>query len=92
VFNEKNSPFYESNSASAVQQLANMTEEDADESNLKYTINGYIYCNLPGLNMTVGDRSAQCRCHVACLLLAIAGASFQGATQIGELCCLLMAA
>eukprot|EP00775_Hariotina_reticulata_P011260 gene11260-11409_t len=57
VFNEKNSPFYESNSANAAKQLANMSETDVDESNLKYTVNGYIYCNLPGLNMTVGDRA-----------------------------------
>lgn len=56
VFNEMNSPFYEANAKPRAKQLANMSEEDAAESNMKYSLNGYIYCNLPGLNMTVGEK------------------------------------
>lgn len=33
-----------------------MDDEDFKESNLMHGINGYLYGNLPGLNMCVGDR------------------------------------
>jgi hypothetical protein len=56
VYTEKNSPFFEANSAAHAAALAGMSEEDQDESNKKYSINGFIYCNMPNLNMTVGDR------------------------------------
>ncbi|GBF99637.1 multicopper ferroxidase [Raphidocelis subcapitata] len=57
VFNENNSPFYEENMAAAdPAALAGLSEDDLMESNTKYTVNGFLWCNLPGLNMTVGDR------------------------------------
>lgn len=58
MFDESKSPFYEANSASpaAAAALAEMSEDDQGESAKKMSINGYIYCNLPGLNMTVGDK------------------------------------
>lgn len=56
MFNEAASPFYEANSAAAADALAELSEEDKAESDKKYSINGFIFCNLPGLNMTVGDR------------------------------------
>jgi hypothetical protein len=56
VFNEANSPFYEANAAPHEAALAELGEEDAAESNMKYTVNGFIFCNTPGLNMTVGER------------------------------------
>jgi hypothetical protein len=59
VFNEANSPFYEANAEPHAKALANMTEEDAAESNMKYTVNGFMFCNTPGMNMTVGDRCAR---------------------------------
>lgn len=56
VFNEANSPFNEANTARAAKALAALNEEDRAESAKKYSINGYLFCNLPGLNMTVGDK------------------------------------
>jgi hephaestin len=56
VFNEESSPFYESNAAAASSELAALHEDERQEGNKKYSINGFLYCNIPGLNMTVGDR------------------------------------
>jgi len=56
VFNEEASPYYEANAAAAADALAEMTEEDRTEANKKYSINGFLFCNVPGMNMTVGDR------------------------------------
>uniref|UniRef100_A0A383V6F7 Plastocyanin-like domain-containing protein n=1 Tax=Tetradesmus obliquus TaxID=3088 RepID=A0A383V6F7_TETOB len=56
VFNEANSPFYEANAKPHAKALAELSEEDAAESNMKYTVNGFVFCNIPGMNMTVGDR------------------------------------
>lgn len=56
MFNEEKSPFYEANSVGAAAALAELSEDDRMEGNMKYSINGYIYCNLPGLNMTTGQR------------------------------------
>ncbi|WIA14174.1 hypothetical protein OEZ85_002716 [Tetradesmus obliquus] len=56
VFNEANSPFYEANAKPHAKALAELSEEDAAESNMKYTVNGFVFCNTPGMNMTVGDR------------------------------------
>lgn len=56
MFNENNSPFYQENAAPHTAALAKLNEADLAESNMMYSINGYIYCNLPGLNMTVGDK------------------------------------
>ncbi|KAF6265588.1 Cupredoxin [Scenedesmus sp. NREL 46B-D3] len=56
VFNEANSPFYEENANPHEEALAELDEVDAAESVMKYTINGYVFCNTPGLNMTVRER------------------------------------
>lgn len=56
VFNEGASPYYEANAAAAADALAEMTENDRVEANKKYSINGFLFCNVPGMNMTVGDR------------------------------------
>jgi hypothetical protein len=53
---EAASPFFEENSAPFAEVLANMTEDEVLASAKKHALNGYTYCNLPGLNMTVGDR------------------------------------
>jgi hypothetical protein len=58
VFNEANSPFYEANAARHQQALAALSEEDAAASNMKFSVNGYVFCNIPGLNMTAGTRCA----------------------------------
>jgi hypothetical protein len=54
VFSEESSPFYEANAAAA--ELGQLDEDDRLEGNRKYSINGYLYCNIPGLNMTMGER------------------------------------
>lgn len=57
VFNENNSPFYDANMAAASPKaLAALSEDELLEANTKYSINGYLYCNLPGLDMGVGER------------------------------------
>jgi hypothetical protein len=66
VFNEANSHFYEANAAPHEKALAELGEADAAESNMKYTVNGYVFCNTPGLNMTVGERWAQARLQRCC--------------------------
>lgn len=60
VYNEHASPFYEANSEpeAAAAALAELSEDEQAESNKMYSINGFIYCNLPGLNMTTGQRCA----------------------------------
>lgn len=57
MFNENNSPYYEENMAAAdPKALVGVSEDDVIESNTKYSVNGFLWCNLAGLNMTVGDR------------------------------------
>lgn len=43
---------------SSSQELAAqlLDDEEFQESNLMHSINGYVYCNLPGLNWQVGER------------------------------------
>ena len=53
---EAASPFYEENAAPFAEVLANMSETEVLDSAKKHSLNGYTFCNLPGLNMTVGDR------------------------------------
>ena len=33
---------------------AGLSPDDFNESNLKHSINGFIFCNTPGLDMTLG--------------------------------------
>lgn len=57
MFNENNSPFYEDNMAAAdPAALKELSEDDLLEANTKYSINGYLWCNLPGLDMAVGEK------------------------------------
>jgi hypothetical protein len=56
VFNEDNSPFAEANTAGATKALAALSEEERVQAAKKHSINGFLFCNQPGLNMTVGDR------------------------------------
>jgi hypothetical protein len=57
VFNENKSPFYEENMAAAdPASLKALSEDDLIEANTKYSINGFLWCNVPAVNMTVGDK------------------------------------
>jgi len=56
VFNEMNSPFTEDSSRRPAKKLANLSETDVAESNLKTASTATPTGSLPGLNMTVGDR------------------------------------
>ncbi|KAI8463551.1 MAG: multicopper ferroxidase [Monoraphidium minutum] len=57
VFNENNSPFYDANMAAAGEEaLAELTEDDLIEANTKYSINGFLWCNVPKMAMATGER------------------------------------
>jgi FtsP/CotA-like multicopper oxidase with cupredoxin domain len=56
VYNEGASALAAENVAANQKKLANMTEDEVAATQLKHTINGYVYCNIPGLNMTTGQR------------------------------------
>jgi hypothetical protein len=57
VFNENNSPFIQDNLKTAPKaNLAALSEDDLLEANTKYSINGYLWCNDPGMNFTVGEK------------------------------------
>ena len=59
VFNENSSPFYDDNMAAAdAKALQALSPDDLQEANTKYSINGYLWCNMPGLTMRVGERCA----------------------------------
>ncbi|HJU14445.1 MAG TPA: multicopper oxidase domain-containing protein [Candidatus Nitrosotalea sp.] len=54
IFNETNSPYFASNLKEFAGETAsqvNYSDPNFLESNLKYSINGYIFGNLPGLKM-----------------------------------------
>ncbi|GAB4814065.1 hypothetical protein N2152v2_001111 [Parachlorella kessleri] len=64
VMNEANSLFFEDNvdhfvkghEAKDEQEDHEEYEEEFEESNLMHSINGYVYCNMPPLQFTVGER------------------------------------
>ncbi len=58
VFDENRSPFLNSNIQSYTKQpkTVKTDDEDFEESNLMHSINGYVFGNLPGLEMKVGER------------------------------------
>lgn len=57
VFDENKSLFRDKNIQKFAPQAAGKIEDEAfEESNLKHSINGYLYHNLPGLDMREGQR------------------------------------
>jgi hypothetical protein len=62
VFNENDSPFYDDNMAAAPKAaLEGLSPDDLIEANKKYSINGYLWCNAPGMALKTGDRRARAR-------------------------------
>ncbi|GLI69350.1 hypothetical protein VaNZ11_013933 [Volvox africanus] len=59
VMNEEQSPYWDINVAASgidVAQIEKTSLSDRfHEGNLKHAINGYLYCNLPGLNIPYGS-------------------------------------
>lgn len=53
IFNENNSPYLDYNIKTFTQNSSSVNLDDPDfqESNMRHTINGYMYANLPGLEM-----------------------------------------
>lgn len=68
MFNEANSPYAEVNNEAHAKALAALPEADREEAAKKHSINGFLFCNLPSLNMTVGDRWAAARVQPGMLL------------------------
>jgi hephaestin len=59
VFNENKSPYYDENMAAApLEALQALSEDDLLEANTKYSINGFLWCNTPGMNFRIGERWA----------------------------------
>jgi len=59
IFDENMSPYLAENVRRYAEGQMPTGEEDAEafaESNLMHTINGYVYGNLPGLDMRLGER------------------------------------
>ncbi len=55
VFDENNSLYFNKNVAAFAPQ-ADVEDEDFQESNLMHSMNGYLYSNLPGLEMNEGEK------------------------------------
>ncbi len=58
VFDENSSPYLDYNIQTYTGQPATVKPDDEEfvESNLMHSINGYVFGNLPGLTMKVGER------------------------------------
>ncbi|XP_006876432.1 PREDICTED: ceruloplasmin-like [Chrysochloris asiatica] len=58
IFDENKSYLLDENIRTFTTQPENVDKEDPDfqNSNMMYSINGYMYGNLPGLDMCVGDK------------------------------------
>jgi hypothetical protein len=56
--NENESWYFEENVATFAPNRIDLTDPDFDEGNVKSGINGFIYNNVPGLSMRVGERVA----------------------------------
>lgn len=55
VINENESPLLPQTLAALdLNKTAGLSADDFTESNLKHSINGFIFCNTPGLNMAFG--------------------------------------
>ena len=56
VINENQSPLLTQTLAALdLNETAGLSSDDFTESNLKHSINGFIFCNTPGFNMTLGS-------------------------------------
>lgn len=58
INNENTSPFYGANVEKYAGEdgLGGLSEDDFNTANLKHAINGRLFCNLEGLNMTTGEK------------------------------------
>ena len=55
IINENASPLLPYTLAAlGLNDTAGLSEDDFAESNLKHSINGFIFCNTPGFNMVLG--------------------------------------
>ncbi|KAI3431459.1 hypothetical protein D9Q98_004511 [Chlorella vulgaris] len=64
VLDENSSPFFDTNLGNRTALSLGVTDDGLVEGNLKHGINGYLYCNAPGLMMTQGE---SVRWHMASL-------------------------
>jgi hephaestin len=60
---ENSSPLLDANLAGRTAAQLGVTEDGFAEANLKHAINGFVYCNTPGLEMMQGER---CVCERPC--------------------------
>lgn len=57
VLNENDSPLLNETLASlSLNETAGMSADDFAESNKKHSINGLVFCNARGFNMTLGTK------------------------------------
>jgi len=56
VMNENESWYLDENVSTQIGQDVDLEGEDFVEGNLMHAINGYVFGNLPGMNMKVGDK------------------------------------
>ena len=56
VLDENASPFLEANLANRTAAQMGVTEAGLAEGNLMHAINGYVFCNTPGMEMTQGQQ------------------------------------
>ncbi|KAL4440358.1 hypothetical protein ABPG75_003359 [Micractinium tetrahymenae] len=56
IIDEGTSPFLDANLANRTAAQLGVTDAGLAESFLKHAINGYIFCNAPGMVMTQGER------------------------------------
>lgn len=56
ILDENSSPLLDANLAGRTAADLGVTEDGFAEANLKHAVNGFIYCNTPGLEMTQGER------------------------------------
>ena len=64
IIDEYASPYFEENLGGRDAASLGVSETELEESLLKHAINGYVFCNGPGLNMTQGEKV---RWHVAAM-------------------------
>ena len=57
MLNENDSPLIkETLTTLKLNETAGLSEDDCGESNKKHTINGLLFCNARGFNMTLGTK------------------------------------
>jgi FtsP/CotA-like multicopper oxidase with cupredoxin domain len=57
IWNENNSPYLEENQNMYCPGFTNPDPDDFEESNLKHSVNGMLYGNLPGIEMNRGEKA-----------------------------------